>query len=448
MGKVQLSRGLDALSLLLAFALSVLYPVVQGNAQIIIEFPIPTASSYPYGITVYNGLVYLTEEAGNDIGRLDLDHTFFHPHTELWFTWYDLVNAQVDNIHFVNPGASTATITIYIAGVQKDSFALAVGQSTYRNYAGVMGGPVHIVSDRPIWCTQRIVGWGSFKEASGLPGDMAATEIYYTWYDMKFAGSDAIHILNPSSTQTAHVDVYIAGVKKSSTPIAIDPGEATYVTYPGEIGGPVRIVSDVPIFSTQRVVGWSDFDEVVGMPSWYVFGENWFNWYDSAGASIDNVHFINPGSSTANIQVYVSGVLRGSYALDPGSANYISYPSLTGGPVRVVSDQPIWCTQRIVGWSGFKEEFSVVGSGWWTKPYWAWPLTIIEPDGSWVCDIVTGGIDEQATEIAAFLLPRGYDPPLMSGQSVLPPELNGNALAWVNVTRMPGDIGFRHTPTR
>ena len=280
MGKVhmkKLSRRLGALSLLLAFALSVLYPVVQGSAQTIIEFPVPMASSYPYGITVYNGLVYLTEDAGNKIGRLDLGHTFFHPHTEFWFTWYDLVNAQVDNIHFVNPGASTATITIYIAGAQKDSFTLAARQSTYRSYAGVMGGPVHIVSDQPIWCTQRIVGWGSFKEVSGLPGDMAATEIYYTWYDMKSASSDAIHFLNPSGSQTAHVDVYIAGVKKTSSPLTISPGKAAYITYPGEMGGPVRISSDVPIFSTQRIVGWSDFDELVGMPSWYVFGEDWFN---------------------------------------------------------------------------------------------------------------------------------------------------------------------------
>jgi len=306
------------------------------------------------------------------IFRSTLPSPFFHAYTVFWFTWYDKKNTQTDNIHFVNLGASSASITVSIAGSQVDSFSLGAGQSTYRNYPGICNGPVHIMSDQPIWCSQRVVGWGSFKETPGLPVDMASTEICYTWYDMKYASWDAIHFLNPSSTQTAHVDVYIAGIKKTSSPITIDPGKATYVTYAGEIGGPVRIVSDIPIFSTQRVVGWSDFDEITGMPSWYIFKEHWFNWYDRVGASVDNIHFINMGSSTANIQVYIGGTLRGSYTLGPGAASYVNYPSLVGGPVRIVSDQPIWCTQRIIGWGGFKEEFSVPTEHMSTKWFFNW----------------------------------------------------------------------------
>lgn len=76
-----------------------------------------------------------------------------------------------------------------------------------------------------------------------------------------------------------------------------------------------------------------------------------------------------------------------------------------------------------------------VKSGWWTKPYWSTPLTIIQSNGSWTCDITTGGIDEQATEIVAFLLPNGYNPPSMSGGSTLPSELDKNALAKIITTR-------------
>ena len=47
--------------------------------------------------------------------------------------------------------------------------------------------------------------------------------------------------------------------------------------------------------------------------------------------------------------------------------------------------------------------------GWWTKPYAADPLTTIMGDGSWITDITTGGIDEYATSIIAFLLPNGFD---------------------------------------
>jgi exo-beta-1,3-glucanase (GH17 family) len=76
-------------------------------------------------------------------------------------------------------------------------------------------------------------------------------------------------------------------------------------------------------------------------------------------------------------------------------------------------------------------------SGWWTKPYWSSPLTSIRSDGSWICDITTGGIDQKATKIAAYLLPAGYNPPLMYGNVSLPTELDSNAVAKVEVKRTP-----------
>lgn len=78
-----------------------------------------------------------------------------------------------------------------------------------------------------------------------------------------------------------------------------------------------------------------------------------------------------------------------------------------------------------------------VGTGWWTKPFWSSPLTLIMSDGSWTCDITTGGIDQTAKEILAFLVVVGYSPPLMYGGSTLPAELYENAAAWVNATRTP-----------
>jgi exo-beta-1,3-glucanase (GH17 family) len=76
-----------------------------------------------------------------------------------------------------------------------------------------------------------------------------------------------------------------------------------------------------------------------------------------------------------------------------------------------------------------------VGSGWWTKPYWANPITQINDDGSWRCDYVTGGHDSQANKLAAFLLPAGYDPPSRSGQASLPESLYNDSVAHVEVER-------------
>jgi exo-beta-1,3-glucanase (GH17 family) len=74
-------------------------------------------------------------------------------------------------------------------------------------------------------------------------------------------------------------------------------------------------------------------------------------------------------------------------------------------------------------------------SGWWTKPYFDRPTTSIGCDGAWEADVTTGGIDERATRIAAFLIPEDYRPPLLAGAGALPPALTANAVASVQVNR-------------
>lgn len=76
-----------------------------------------------------------------------------------------------------------------------------------------------------------------------------------------------------------------------------------------------------------------------------------------------------------------------------------------------------------------------VGSGWWTKPTFAAPLTTISADGSFTANITTGGSDQTATQIKAYIVPAGYKIPLMSGGSVLPTTLA--AFPQVSVTRSP-----------
>jgi hypothetical protein len=76
-----------------------------------------------------------------------------------------------------------------------------------------------------------------------------------------------------------------------------------------------------------------------------------------------------------------------------------------------------------------------VGRGWWTKPYWAWPVTPLAADGSWSCDITTGGIDEKANTITAFLIPKDFAATLRSGQANLPAKVRKAAVAKVTVRR-------------
>ena len=73
--------------------------------------------------------------------------------------------------------------------------------------------------------------------------------------------------------------------------------------------------------------------------------------------------------------------------------------------------------------------------GWWNKPGWRQPLTPIAADGTWRTDITTGGVDEKATEIAAFLVPATCRPPRLRGDRALPGAFTDAALAVVRVTR-------------
>lgn len=73
--------------------------------------------------------------------------------------------------------------------------------------------------------------------------------------------------------------------------------------------------------------------------------------------------------------------------------------------------------------------------GWWTKPTFAEPLTPIEGDGTWACNVATGGQDVFATRFLAFLLPEGVAPPQAAGQAAAP-EI-GAAVARAEAEREP-----------
>lgn len=76
-----------------------------------------------------------------------------------------------------------------------------------------------------------------------------------------------------------------------------------------------------------------------------------------------------------------------------------------------------------------------VMGGWWTKPYWDDPATPIRSDGTFSVNITTGGDDERATDVAAFLIPADYYPPGLRGEQEFPEELLQKALARADVTR-------------
>jgi len=66
----------------------------------------------------------------------------------------------------------------------------------------------------------------------------------------------------------------------------------------------------------------------------------------------------------------------------------------------------------------------VRGAWWGPKPYWDEPYTTINADGSWRTPYITGGVDNEASEVAAYLVPVSYNPPDLDGDESLPEELS------------------------
>ena len=73
--------------------------------------------------------------------------------------------------------------------------------------------------------------------------------------------------------------------------------------------------------------------------------------------------------------------------------------------------------------------------GWFSKPTCAGALTPIQPDGSWTANITTGGLDTNATRIAAYVVPANYNQPCVTNVFCLPAALLQQSVANAIATR-------------
>lgn len=84
----------------------------------------------------------------------------------------------------------------------------------------------------------------------------------------------------------------------------------------------------------------------------------------------------------------------------------------------------------------------IEGSGWWTKPNFDNPLTVIQSDCTWTVDIINADRDQNASRIKAYLLPNGITPPLLGGTACLPEILKTKSIVDIETTRKLRTIFF------
>jgi hypothetical protein len=181
-----------------------------------------------------------------------------------YFNWFDKATPGMvgDNIHVFNPGATVANVTVTLGGAPTQAGAVAAGTEGYFTFpAGSIGGPVTVGSDQPVLTSQRVQYFQSFNEVAGEVATQASMTDYIMWFDKASPGmfADNIHILNVSGS-TANVTIMLAG--QTTLSFSVPAGAEAHATFPGGLGGPVTIGSNVPVLAAARVQYYSTFNEV------------------------------------------------------------------------------------------------------------------------------------------------------------------------------------------
>jgi PQQ-like domain len=282
--------------------------------------------------------------------------------TTSYLNWYDKASPGMlnDNIHLLNPGATSATVTVTLPGATQQMATVAAGGETYVNFPqGTIGGPVTVSSSQPVLASQRVQYNQTFNEVWAAGAGQAAATSFLNWYDKASPGmnNDNIHLLNPGAT-SATVTVTLPGATPQTVSVAA--GAEAYVNFPGMIGGPVLVSSTSPVLSSQRVQFNQSFNEVWSASAAQAATTSYFNWYDKASAGMfnDNIHLLNPGTTSATVTVSLPGATSQVVTVAAGAEMYVNFPGSLGGPVTVSSPQAVLASQRVQFYQTFNEIWS------------------------------------------------------------------------------------------
>lgn len=280
--------------------------------------------------------------------------------TTNYLEWFDNNTAGMytNNIHVLNPGATTTVVTITLPGAPTQTVTLTAGAGGYATFPnGTIGGPVKITSTQPILGAQRVLFYQTFNEEPAQSPKKAQKTSALNWFDNATPGmtTDNIHIVNPNDS-TATVTVTLGSVTKTVTVAA---GAQTYTTFAANsIGGPVSISADLNVLASQRVLFNQSFNEVLSNGKSNAATTLRLMWYDTAtaGMTTNNIHVLNTGASSATVTVNVPGYATVSKAIAAGTEDYLALPSGTiGGPVFISSTQPVLAAQRVLYFATFNE---------------------------------------------------------------------------------------------
>ncbi len=178
-------------------------------------------------------------------------------------------------------------------------------------------------------------------------GGPVARDYYWTWYDQQSRNmTDWVLMGNPSTTSTLSFSLNIAGNAQIVGDLGygegkVGPQETLTSTYPGVMGGPVKVSSltGEKGFVSQRVLFGNSFEEIPGIEESQLSGHYYWAWYDQQSPGMLNwVLVANPSTSDdVYYQIKIAGDVKDTGKLVPGDKVTPTFPGVLGGPVEVTS---------------------------------------------------------------------------------------------------------------
>jgi hypothetical protein len=274
-------------------------------------------------------------------------------------------------------------VNIQVGSELKGCYPLPPNSFLSVTYPSIVNGPVKVTSTdgSSVFTSQRVTSGDSYNELPGVPANQFTAEYWFPYYDHGYpnvSGSNMrtwILVGNPSTSQTATVNIYIGGALMSGSPFSIAPGANITPRWIGKQGGPVRVVSDIPIFASERMFTSNNnaFNESLGVAVNKLSTQYWFPWYDNVSMKTSIVVGNTSTTKSAKVDIYIGGVKKGSYTIAAKGTISRSYAGLVNGPVKVVSTNGVNIVTSENTVSGTNNSFSdVMGypSNQFTTEYW------------------------------------------------------------------------------
>lgn len=239
-----------------------------------------------------------------------------------------------------------------------------------------------------------LYGYGKLKMGS-LPAPGAVSHLF-SWYDQFYAGmQDWVIMANPSTSASATADVMLG--PELMWEYSVSPGAIVTPQYQGAIGGPVDGLSleGNPLLMSQRILYNGNFTETPSVREADLVSDYYLPWYDESSPGMRSwVMIANRGAIATTADVYIHGVLKGSYNIAPGSSATPEFTGVLDGPVRVVSSnsQPLIVSERVTYKGSFSETLGIPASSLGDEYRLAWYDQLSPGMRTWVLAANPGAV--------------------------------------------------------